>query len=208
MSGGQQAVELLGVRKSFGRRAVLVDLNLTVRAGEVVCLHGASGAGKTTVLEVVAGALAPDAGSRTVTAVRIGYMFQDDCLIPWETVEDNVAFALAAERDDPGARETARQWLDKVGLADVPRKKPSELSGGMKRRVNLARSLAVRPDLLLLDEPFAFQDAATVDLIRRCVLEANRENGAAVILVSHDNPLEEVLAGRSLVLNDGRLAEE
>jgi NitT/TauT family transport system ATP-binding protein len=207
MSERPAAIELSGIAKGYGRQTVLRDLALTVRQGEIVCLHGPSGCGKTTIVEIVAGALAPDRGTRVVRAARIGYMFQDDCLIPWETVEGNVRFALTARVGPESARAVAERWLGAVGLGDSLAKKPAELSGGMKRRVNLARSLAVEPDLLLLDEPFAFQDAATAAVIRERVLAANRERGTTVVLVSHDLRDASALGGRMMDVRDGSLRE-
>ncbi len=178
-------IELLHIAKSRGGKTVLADVNLRVERGAMVGICGPSGCGKTTILEIIAGALAPDGGSRSVSTDRIGYAFQDDCLLPWLTVEENMLFVLSAPHPDTEARSTARRWLAAMGLEDARGKKPLELSGGMRRRLNLARSLAIGPELLLLDEPFAFQDEATIRLLREKIAEAKR-GGATVIAVSHE----------------------
>jgi ABC-type nitrate/sulfonate/bicarbonate transport system ATPase subunit len=185
-------IELVHIAKSFGGGAVLADVSLRVRPGELVCIHGPSGCGKTTLLEIIAGALAPDAGARTVAADRIGYAFQDDCLVPWLTIEENLLLVL------PANAKAVTEWLETMGLADARDKKPQELSGGMKRRLNIARSLAIQPELLLLDEPFAFQDAATVDVLRERIAAAHREGGATVLVVSHDRASLAPLGGRTI----------
>jgi ABC-type nitrate/sulfonate/bicarbonate transport system ATPase subunit len=188
-------IELVHIKKVYQGVVVLADVNLRVTQGEIVCITGPSGCGKTTLLEIVAGALKPDGGSRVVSTERIGYAFQDDCLMPWLTVEENLLLGLS------GWPETsASDWLEVMGLAEQRMKKPAELSGGMKRRLNMARALAVRPELLLLDEPFAFQDPATTELLREHILAANRNHGATVILVSHDVQNAAALGGRSIAI--------
>jgi ABC-type nitrate/sulfonate/bicarbonate transport system ATPase subunit len=188
-------IELADIVKAFHDSRVLAGVNLHVAAGEIVCITGPSGCGKTTLLEIIAGTLRPDSGSRAVSTERIGYAFQDDCLVPWLTVEGNLLLGLS------GWPETsAGEGLEIMGLAEQRMKKPAELSGGMKRRLNVARALAIKPDLLLLDEPFAFQDSATIELLQDRILAANRENGATVILVSHDAPNAAPLGGRLVPL--------
>jgi ABC-type nitrate/sulfonate/bicarbonate transport system ATPase subunit len=191
-------IELAHIRKAYRGVTVLADVNLRVTQGEIVCITGPSGCGKTTLLEIIAGAAKSDDGSRNVSTDRIGYAFQDDCLAPWLTVEENFSLAVSGWLDKSASAAAADMWLKIMGLDDKRKKKPAELSGGMKRRLNMARALAIRPELLLLDEPFAFQDPATIDLLRSKVLAANRDYGATVVLVSHDVQNAAALGGRSI----------
>lgn len=178
-------LELSHIAKSFGRRLVLSEINLCLNRGEILCITGPSGCGKTTLLEIIAGILSPDSGTRKVETDRIGYAFQDDCLIPWKTAEENICFALPSLPLDESKARSASS-LSSLGLADAGGKKPAVLSGGMRRRLNISRSLAVEPELLLLDEPFAFQDEETIELIRQSIFSAHRSFACAVVIVSHD----------------------
>lgn len=178
-------VELIHISKRFGKQVVLADVSLRIKKGQILCLFGPSGYGKTTILEIIAGVLPPDSGYRRIQSERIGYVFQDDCLIPWKTVEENLLFALSSYFPEQEARQISLQWLEKFGLYEFRHKKPFELSGGMKRRVNIARGLAIKPDLLLLDEPFVFLDAKWGEALAKMLSEVNRIYGTTIILVSH-----------------------
>jgi NitT/TauT family transport system ATP-binding protein len=220
---GTIAVEISGVRKDFGRgpQAVtaLDGMDLSVAAGEFVCLIGASGCGKSTLLNLVAGLDAPTAGTITLNTSRPAVMFQDAALMPWLTAARNVELPLRlagfgrAER-----REKAAELLDLVRLHGLGRKRPHELSGGMRQRVALARALAatLRPDggsdpaLLLMDEPFAALDAITRDVLQGELLRVYRSTGTAVLFVTHD-VREAVRLGQRIVLlssRPGRVAGE
>ena len=189
-------IELAHIRKAYRGVTVLADVNLRVAKGEIVRITGPSGCGKTTLLEIIAGAAESDDGFRNVATDRIGYAFQDDCLAPWLSVEENLSLGLSGWPDT-----SVRDWLEVMGLAEQRMKKPAELSGGMKRRLNVARALAIKPELLLLDEPFAFQDPATIELLRKKVLAANRDYGTTVVLVSHDVQNAAALGGRSIPIS-------
>lgn len=189
-------VSLIKICKRFGGKPVLADFNLEVKPGETVCICGPSGCGKTTVLEIIAGILKPDGGKRVVGTKSIGYAFQDDCLIPWKTAEENMGFALSSIFPPHRAREQSTAWLKTMGLGEAVNKKPTELSGGMKRRLNLARSFAVEPSLLLLDEPFAFQDSEQIEVIKREITRAKSSRAATVILVSHEPAQFDGLEGK------------
>ncbi|MCW2880653.1 MAG: putative ATP-binding component of transporter [Sphaerisporangium sp.] len=196
-----------------------LDVSLRVAPGEVVALLGPSGAGKTTALRALAG-LTPLSGghialdgaavhARTVDRRRVGMVLQDHLLFPHMSVLDNVAFGprcLGATRAE--ARRAATVWLERAGLGGHLRARPRELSGGQARRVALARSLVVRPRVLLLDEPLAALDAHT-RLSARAVLRHHLSGFAgACVLVTHD-PLEAVaLADRLIVIEDGALVQE
>ena len=156
-------IALEKVCKSFQDKTVLNNVTLSLFEGERVGLLGASGAGKTTILDLIAQLCEPDSGRCTIAArERIAYVFQEPRLLPWRTALENVLFALAAlPRNDDGRKkieQTAHEALRAVGLHDVAHCFPGQLSGGMCQRVSIARALAIRPDILLLDEPFSALD--------------------------------------------------
>lgn len=135
-------------------RPVLADFSLDLPEVGTLCLLGPSGCGKTTLLRLLAGLVVPQSGEITgLGGRRVGVVFQEDRLLPWETAWQN-----AVTRSDPDQRERARDWLLRLGLGDSLHRRPGELSGGMKRRVAMARALAAQADLLLLDEPFTGLD--------------------------------------------------
>ena len=178
-------LRLSGIGKSFGTKCVLSNFNLEVKPGELIFISGPSGSGKTSVLEIASGLLQPDAGHRILNTSRIGYAFQDDCLIPWLNVSDNILLVLTAAFPPELCGEKLARLLVDFNLEEAQARKPAQLSGGMKRRVNIARAFAVEPEILLLDEPFAFQDEACIEKIATMISKANCESGASVIIASH-----------------------
>ena len=210
------AVRLDGVRKSFGPagRAVLAldGVDLTVAPGEFVCLLGASGCGKTTLLNLVAGLDRPSAGTITLNTSRPAVMFQEAALMPWLTAARNVELPLRlAGFGRTERREKAAELLELVRLGGAGAKRPHELSGGMRQRVALARALAATlrvggdPDqaLLLMDEPFAALDAITRDVLQGELLRVYRTTGTSVLFVTHD-VREAVRLGQRVVLLSSR----
>lgn len=210
------AVQLSGVAKVFGhgRDAVtaLENVDLTVAPGEFVCLLGASGCGKSTMLNLVAELDAPTTGTITRNTTRPAVMFQDPALMPWLTAGRNVELALRlAGFPRTGRREKAAELLKLVRLEGQERKRPHELSGGMRQRVALARSLASthrtgaedRPALLLMDEPFAALDAMTKDVMQGELLRIQAQLQASVLFVTHD-VREAVRLGQRIVLLSSR----
>lgn len=177
-------IRLDHIRFSYPGQLVLEDLSLTLEAGELVCLFGPSGCGKSTVLDIVAGLRPAAGGEREIHTQRIGYAFQDPRLLPWRSVRQNLAVALSGWFHRRQALEQAATWLERFGLTTALERTPAELSGGMRRRANLARAFALKPDLLLLDEPFAFLDESVLGVVREAITEVNRE-GVTVLLVSH-----------------------
>ena len=208
----------LDARLVVRRPGFTLDLDLTAAAGEVVAVLGPNGAGKTTALRALAGLIRLDDGHITLDGHRldrvspehrrIGVVFQDYLLFPHLTALDNVAFGPRC-RGVPkaAARQTARDWLRRTGLAEHSQKKPRHLSGGQAQRVALARALATEPRLLLLDEPLAALDART-RLDTRAHLRAHlADHPGATVLVTHD-PLDAMmLADRLVIVEDGRVVQ-
>jgi NitT/TauT family transport system ATP-binding protein len=208
------AVSIADVSKVFGNGrgsvAALDHISLDVAPGEFVCLLGASGCGKSTLLNIVAGLDQPTSGRVSVRANRTGLMFQEAALFPWLTARGNVELALKLDgvgRDERRARTD--QLLELVHLGDFAKKRPHELSGGMRQRVALARALAQDAEVLLMDEPFGALDAMTRDRLHDELETVWRETRKTVIFVTH-NVREAVRLGDRVVLlasRPGRVAE-
>jgi iron(III) transport system ATP-binding protein len=216
--GAIPAVRVDGVRKAFGSIVAVDQLDLELRTGEMLALLGPSGCGKTTALRLIAGFEEPDAGAveirgRRVAAPgamvpperrRVGMVFQDFALFPHLTVGDNIAYGI---RRDPDHRVRVAQLLDLVGLEPASRRFPGELSGGMQQRVALARGLAPRPDVLLLDEPFSGLDKTLRTQLRTEVREILREDRQSSIFVTHDQDEALTIADRVCVMHEGRIEQ-
>lgn len=200
------------LHKSFDGQPVLPPTDLHLAPGSLTVLIGESGCGKSTLLRLLAGLLPPDGGAILLDGrpcVGPGperlLLFQEDTLFPWLSVAENVGFGLrasglpAAER-----RERVARLLDAVGLAEKAEALPSALSGGMRQRAALARALAPRPRLLLLDEPFAALDALTRGRMQRLLLELRAQSGQTMLLVTHDVDEACLLADEVHVLAAGR----
>jgi NitT/TauT family transport system ATP-binding protein len=216
-------LEVRGLSKWFGTQdggavEALRAVDLTIEAGEFVSIVGASGSGKTTLLRIVDGLEAPTSGSVLVDGATTsgpgpdrGFVFQQDSLLPWRTVLENVAFGLKLQRQPRGLRqERARQLLQMVGLAEFAQRYPHELSGGMRQRVNLARALAIDPEVLLMDEPFAALDAQTRELMQAELLKVwDQAQRKTVLFVTHQIDEAVFLADRVIVLTvrPGRIKE-
>ena len=211
-----------GISKSLGGRVVLSNLDLAIKAGEVVSLLGPSGSGKTTLLRSIAGLVDPDRGmimlgdrvvwsERSVLPAekrRIGMVFQDYALWPHMTVDGNLSFGLRAQRL-PEQEIAARvgHALDVTRLAAFRDRYPSELSGGQQQRVAIARCLAARPALMLFDEPLSNLDAALREDMRIEMMELVRREAATVIYVTHDQAEAMAVSDRIAVMRDGRIAQ-
>jgi ABC-type nitrate/sulfonate/bicarbonate transport system ATPase subunit len=160
--------------KSFGEKQILQPVSISLEDSKVTALLGPSGVGKTTLLRLVAGLDADDSGKRQ-SAHRIGFLFQEPRLIPWLTVRENIE--LVAAQDG---------WLTRIGLAGTENLYPRQLSLGMARRVALARALAFKPDLLVLDEPFASLDGETAMQVKDLLRKTFRDAPVTTLLVTHD----------------------
>jgi NitT/TauT family transport system ATP-binding protein len=219
-----EKLEVEGLVKSFpGTRrrpavTAIDGIDLTVSAGELVCIVGASGCGKSTLLNVIGGLEPPDEGRVEVDGEPVagpgadrGMVFQGYSLYPWRTVAENVAFGLETARM-PRVERRARvvELLTVMGLTDWADRIPRELSGGMRQRVAIARALAPRPDVLLLDEPFGALDAQTKRVMQDFLLRVWREFGTTILMVTHDVEEAVYLSGRVYVLTShpGRVAAE
>ncbi len=195
----------------------LQDINLTIEEGEFICIVGASGCGKTTLLRIIDGLTKATSGevlfgSRPVVGPNseCGFVFQGDSLFPWRTVMANVVFGLEVQGNSKRrSEETARYLIELVGLAGFENLYPHELSGGMRQRVNLARALAMDPQVLLMDEPFASLDAQTREIMQLELLQIWSSQNKTVLFVTHQIEEAVYLADRIVVLSarPGRVKE-
>jgi NitT/TauT family transport system ATP-binding protein len=196
-----------------GRSALLAldKVSLTVAEGEFVCLIGASGCGKSTMLAVVAGLDSPTSGQLSTNGKRVTLMFQEPALFPWLTAAKNVELALRARGVPKQERRTrAADLLEAVHLGGFGGKRPHELSGGMRQRVAMARALAQDADVLLMDEPFGALDAMTRDLLHEELDRLCAERALTVLFVTHNVREAARLGDRVVVLSSrpGRVIEE
>jgi ABC-type nitrate/sulfonate/bicarbonate transport system ATPase subunit len=224
-ASGRAAIAFEHVSKYFSsndssRLEVLRDISFRVPCGRIVAILGPSGAGKSTLLNLASGLIAPDQGRVLVMGHDtrgdmdwrcVGYMFQDDRLLPWRSAVNNVGLAL-----ETGSMRAPERWrraqaaLDLVGLADFADAYPHQLSGGMRSRVALARSLVGEPDLLLMDEPFSRLDAQTRGTMHRELLRIHALRKMSILFVTHDVEEAVVLAGSIVMLSPrpGRLRQQ
>jgi len=223
MANGEAAVELRGVHKSFGAQNVLNGVDLAVPAGETLSVLGRSGTGKSVLLRLIVGLQKPDAGSICVRGQdvtgssgeelndlrkKIGFLFQQAALYDSLTVEQNVAFPLRRHR--PGSknehRERAHQLLDRVGMKKEHwGKMPSQISGGMQKRVGLARALALDPEILLFDEPTSGLDPISAGEIDDLIVRLQQEHRTTSIVVTHDLHGARAISDHLALLHQGNV---
>jgi ABC-type nitrate/sulfonate/bicarbonate transport system ATPase subunit len=214
--GGEGVISFQQVSKHFpaadgGRLDVLRGVSFDVPVGDIVAILGPSGSGKSTLLNLAAGLLVPDDGRVVVLGQgtdgavdwnRVGYMFQDDRLLPWRVAIRNVALALEGGAMPADERlRRARAVLDLVGLGGFQQAYPHQLSGGMRSRVALARSLVGEPEVLLMDEPFSRLDAQTRASIHRELLRIHAMRPLSILFVTHDVEEAVVLADRIVLMS-------
>ena len=218
-------IQVQSLRKSFGSKKVLDGIDIEVAQGETLAVLGRSGTGKSVLLKLIIGLQQPDSGSiridgQDVTSLsrdqldavrkQVGFMFQSAALYDSLTVEDNVAFPLLrhAHLSDAQRRKRVRELLASVGLEKDGGKMPSELSGGMQKRVGLARALALSPAILLFDEPTAGLDPITAGEICQLILELHKERKLSSIIVTHDIHGARTVADRLALMRDGSIVAE
>ena len=213
-----QPLDINAVSAHYGTTRVLQDLSLSIQAGELVSLLGASGCGKTTTLRLIAGFLSPTSGSislggRDLTRLPphrrdIGLVFQNYALFPHLSVLDNVAFGLKQRGIAPAdRRRRAFAMLERVGLTALAERAPGALSGGQKQRVALARALVIEPPLLMFDEPLSNLDARLRVDMRVEIRQLQRANGTTSVYVTHDQEEAFSISDRVAIMNAGRLMQ-
>src|SRR5271163_1254097 len=221
--GSAPVVAVEGLRKSFGTQTVLNGVSLTVKRGETLAVLGRSGTGKSVLLRLVIGLETPDSGSVRIHGqdiagltldqlgeirMKMGFLFQHAALYDSLTVEQNVAFPLQHHKQEMSQSEQddrVRALLTEVGMEDAREKMPSDISGGMQKRVGLARALALEPDILLLDEPTAGLDPISSAEIDDLVLKLQAEHRMASIVVTHDLHSAKTIADRLALLDNGEV---
>jgi len=212
---GSGFLRIEGLSKSFvPGKPVFADVGFTLDRGEFVCIIGHSGCGKTTILNVLAGLDTASGGhvfmdGREVAGPSLerGVVFQSHALMPWLTVRRNIAFAVQSRWPEwPAAKvdEQVRRFVSLVGLDGAIDKKPSQLSGGMKQRVGIARAFSIQPKMLLLDEPFGALDALTRGTIQDELMAIVRQTQQTVFMITHDVDEAILLADRILLMSNGR----
>ncbi|MBA3505285.1 MAG: ABC transporter ATP-binding protein [Betaproteobacteria bacterium] len=219
---GEPLIRIEGIQKRFADRAgvettVFENLHFSVESGEFVCLVGHSGCGKTTILNILAGLdHASDGyvfvGGREVNGPSLdrAVIFQSHALMPWLTVMGNVAFAVSSrwpEWPRERVRAHCQKYIDLVNLTGAEKKRPAELSGGMKQRVGIARALAIQPKMLLMDEPFSALDALTRGVLQEEVLRICAETHQTVFMITHDVDEAILLADKIVLMTNGPFAK-
>ncbi len=208
------------IYKQFNNFHVLKNINLDINTGELAVLLGPSGCGKTTLLRIIAGLENADSGEIFFDKINvthipvqqrgIGFVFQNYALFRHKTVFDNIAFGLTLLKKRPTKEKITQkvdELLEMVQLPHVKQRYPHELSGGQRQRVALARALAIRPKLLLLDEPFGALDTKVRKELRTSLKNIQKETGVTGILVTHDQEEAAAIADKIIVMNDGAIEQ-
>ena len=219
-------IHIKGLKKSFGLNDVLKNINLDVKRGENLVILGKSGTGKSVTIQCIVGMLIPDDGELTVFGeevaglkerqlkelrMKIGFLFQGGALYDSMTVRENLEFPLTrvlklTDRNEIDQR--VEEVLDGVGLLDAIDKMPSDLSGGMRKRVGLARTLIIKPEIMLYDEPTTGLDPITSREISELILQMQKKYKTTSIIITHDMECASITADRVVVMNDGEYVAE
>ena len=219
------AIRVRDLSKSFGAQSVLDRINLEVARGETLTVLGGSGTGKSVLLKLLIGLQQPNNGEieingEEITALpldelnrvrkTVGFLFQQAALYDSLTVEENVAFPLRrhTKMSDAELKGRVRELLARVGMEEARKKMPDEISGGMKKRVGLARALALDPNIMLLDEPTAALDPITADEVNNLIRELQKERQISSVVVTHDMRSVKSVADRIAMLNEGNIVIE
>ena len=208
MKQKQVKISLSHVAKAFGKKQVLTDVNLDVYEGESVVIIGGSGTGKSVTLKCLLGLTTPDKGKIKMTTDNIGMLFQGAALFDSLTVWENVAFVMLQQKhpDKQKAKKLAIQKLAQVGLpAEVADAYPADLSGGMKKRVGLARAIATNPEIIFFDEPTTGLDPIMSDVINDLIVDCVKKLGATALTITHDMNSARKIADRIAMLYNGEI---
>jgi phospholipid/cholesterol/gamma-HCH transport system ATP-binding protein len=219
-------IELRDVKKSFGKKMVLDGINLTVCQGESLVVIGGSGTGKSVLIKCILGIVTPDSGSIKIDGVEVtgmsfrerqpilakfGMLFQGGALFDSLPVWENITFALLRNKriDRDGAKKLAVEKLKSVGLGpEVSKLSPSELSGGMQKRVALARAIAAQPEIIFFDEPTTGLDPIMADVINHLIVDCVKELGATTLTITHDMSSVRKIAHKVAMLHQGKIVWE
>ncbi len=222
----EKIIEVKDLKKSFGKNEILSGISFTVDKGENIVILGKSGTGKSVTIKCIAGLLRQDEGSLKVFGeevidldedalkalrCRLGFLFQSAALYDSMTVRENLAFPLKRVlkiKDKAEIESRCIEVLRAVGLEDAIDKMPADLSGGMRKRMGLARTLIVKPEIILYDEPTTGLDTITSKEISHLILEMQEKYDATSVIITHDIPCAKITADRVLILNEGKFIAE
>lgn len=222
----EKVIIIKGVKKSFGSKDVLKNINLEVKRGENVVVLGRSGQGKSVTIQCIVGLLTPDEGSLKVFGdevaemddeqlkelrTKVGFLFQSGALYDSMTVKENLEFALTRVlkiTDQSELDKRVTEVLEGVGLEDAGDKLPSDLSGGMRKRIGLARTLIVKPEIMLYDEPTTGLDPITSREISELILNMQKKYKTTSIIITHDMECARITADRVVIMNEGEYIAE
>ncbi len=222
----ENVIEIRDIKKSFGDKSVLRGISLTVKKGENVVILGKSGSGKSVMIQCIAGLLTQDEGSLRVFGeevkdldedalkalrCRLGFLFQGAALYDSMTVKENLFFPLKRVlkiKDKAELESRCREVLQSVGLGDVVDKMPADLSGGMCKRLGLARTLVIKPAIILYDEPTTGLDTITSKEISHLILDIQQQYQASSVIITHDIPCAKITADRLLIIDEGKFIAE
>jgi phospholipid/cholesterol/gamma-HCH transport system ATP-binding protein len=222
----ETVVRIKGLSKAFNDKQILKDVNLDIHKAENVVVLGRSGSGKSTLIKCMVGLMEPDEGEICIFGkdmadvdyeelnrlrTKVGFLFQNGALYDSMTVYENLAFPLRHHKKELGKGkidELIREVLENVGLPDAGEKTPAELSGGMSKRVGLARTLILKPEIMLYDEPTAGLDTATAKEIIQLILDMRRKYKISSLIITHDISCAKMTADRVMMLKDGSIAAQ